>query len=161
MFLGVEVMYELYNPTIQKIETIKLEKRLDDNLEYLQDAPPEYSTFDFNLEPISHPVGTPVPVNELKVPLRPPPWRRRWEVGGYKGIADAWTLATPWYKRKLVVTRFLDNDKYDLIRDFRANPATREHEDAVQREISAFEAQRQREGATKRRILRSAAAATT
>ncbi|TKR92441.1 hypothetical protein L596_007094 [Steinernema carpocapsae] len=64
--LGVEVMYELYNPTILKIETVKLERRLDNDLTYLIDALPEYSTFDFNLEPIAHPAGTPVPVNDTK-----------------------------------------------------------------------------------------------
>ena len=65
--LGVEVMYELYNPTILKIETLKLEKRLDNDLSYLVDALPEYSTFNFNMEPMAHPIGTPVPVNDLKV----------------------------------------------------------------------------------------------
>ncbi|KAI6225618.1 39S ribosomal protein L19, mitochondrial [Aphelenchoides besseyi] len=75
--LGVEVMYELYNPTILKIETIKLEKRLNTDSSYLQDAYPEFSTFDFNLEAVSHPSGSPVPINETKVKLRPPPWRAR------------------------------------------------------------------------------------
>ncbi|KAK6030019.1 ribosomal protein L19 [Ostertagia ostertagi] len=65
--IGVEVMYDLYNPTIRKIETLKLEKRLDNDLSYLIDALPEYSTFDFHMEPISHPAGTPVPVNPIKV----------------------------------------------------------------------------------------------
>lgn len=60
-------MYDLYNPTIRKIETIKLEKRLDNDLSYLIDAQPEFSTYDFNLEPLTHPVGQPVPVNPLKV----------------------------------------------------------------------------------------------
>ena len=83
--LGIEVMYELYTPTILLIEVLKLEKRLDDDLTYLQDALPEYSTFDFNMEPIPHPAGKPVPVNDVKVKLRPPPWRRRWEVHDFKG----------------------------------------------------------------------------
>lgn len=60
-------MYEMYNPTILKIETLKLEKRLDEDLNYLIDALPEYSTFDFDMEPVSHPTGTPVPVNPVKV----------------------------------------------------------------------------------------------
>lgn len=60
-------MYEMYNPTILKIETLKLEKRLDEDLTYLCDALPEYSTFDFNMEPVAHPVGIPIPVNSLKV----------------------------------------------------------------------------------------------
>ncbi|KAK6043301.1 putative ribosomal protein L19 [Cooperia oncophora] len=57
--IGVEVMYDLYNPTIRKIETLKLEKRLDNDLSYLVDALPEYSTFDFHMEPITHPAGNP------------------------------------------------------------------------------------------------------
>ena len=60
-------MYELYNPTLLKIEVIRLEKRLDDDLSYLIDALPEYSTFSFNLEPVVHPAGSPVPVNPIKV----------------------------------------------------------------------------------------------
>ncbi|KAI6179567.1 hypothetical protein M3Y98_00624100 [Aphelenchoides besseyi] len=55
----VIVICELYNPTILKIETIKLEKRLDTDLSYLQDAYPEFSTFDFNLEVDSHTSGSP------------------------------------------------------------------------------------------------------
>lgn len=63
----MEVVYDLYNPTIKKIETLKLEKRLDNDLSYLVDALPEYSTFDFHMEPQAHPAGTPIPVNECKV----------------------------------------------------------------------------------------------
>lgn len=47
---GVEVLYEMYDPAIHKIEVLKLEKRLDDELLYLRDALPEYSTFDSNME---------------------------------------------------------------------------------------------------------------
>ncbi|KHJ97500.1 hypothetical protein OESDEN_02520 [Oesophagostomum dentatum] len=65
--VGVEIMYDLYNPTIRKVETLKLEKRLDNDLSYLVDALPEYSTFDFHMEPIAHPAGMPVPVNPVKV----------------------------------------------------------------------------------------------
>lgn len=60
-------MYEMYNPTITKIEVLKLEKRLDDDLSYLIDAYPEYSTFDMHMEPTAHVPGKPVPVNPLKV----------------------------------------------------------------------------------------------
>lgn len=62
-------MYEMYTPTITKIEVIKLEKRLDDDLSYLIDAYPEYSTFNIHMEPTSHIVGKPVPINPLKVNL--------------------------------------------------------------------------------------------
>ena len=49
---GVEIQYDLYNPTIQSIEVLKLEKRLDDNLTYLQDCPPQYSTIPFDMQPV-------------------------------------------------------------------------------------------------------------
>ncbi|KAI6225773.1 39S ribosomal protein L19, mitochondrial [Aphelenchoides besseyi] len=155
--LGVEVMYELYNPTILKIETIKLEKRLDTDLSYLQDAYPEFSTFDFNLEAVSHPSGSPVPINETKVKLRPPPWRARWELYGYKGIEDSWSQVTPYFKRKFFVTKQLTNFKYDLIHDYREHPQNLEDELLAEEQILDFEARRQREGGTKRQILKSAA----
>lgn len=154
--LGVEIMYELYNPTILKIETIKLERRLDSEMPYLIDALPEYSTFDFNMEPISHPAGIPVPLNPVKVKLRPPPWCHRWELYEFNGIEDSWTQATPWYKRKLPITKIEENFKYDLIRSYRRNPIELEHELSVEKDITDFETRRQQEGATKRKILRSA-----
>lgn len=55
--------YQLYDPIIQKIEVLRLEKRLDDELLYLRDAPNEYSTFDENMETEYLPEGTPVPIN--------------------------------------------------------------------------------------------------
>jgi large subunit ribosomal protein L19 len=60
-------MYEIYNPTIIKIETLVLEKRLDEDLTYLVDALPHYSTFPFNMEPTAHVPGKPVPLNPIKV----------------------------------------------------------------------------------------------
>lgn len=65
--LGVEVLYDMYNPTIQAIEVLKLEKRLDDNLTYLQDCPPEYSAVPFDFVPIKLLPGAKVPVNTIKV----------------------------------------------------------------------------------------------
>lgn len=55
--------YQLYDPTLQKIEVLRLEKRLDDELLYLRDAPNEYSTFDENMEAEYLPEGSPVPLN--------------------------------------------------------------------------------------------------
>lgn len=65
----MEVSYELYNPTITKIEVLKLERRLDDNLAYLRDAPPEYCTFPFDMEPVKLPPGSGVPLNTIQVRL--------------------------------------------------------------------------------------------
>uniref|UniRef100_A0A0N4Z700 Large ribosomal subunit protein bL19m n=1 Tax=Parastrongyloides trichosuri TaxID=131310 RepID=A0A0N4Z700_PARTI len=153
--LGVEVMYELYNPSILKIETLKLEKRLDNDLSYLVDCLPEYSTFDFNLEPIAHPAGAPIPVNETKVELRPPPWTRRWELFDLKGVKDSWNLTTPYFKRKLHKTKINDWRKYDLIADYRENNNNLEHELKVQEEMRNFEKVQHKIGTTKKRILRS------
>uniref|UniRef100_A0A8C9FL82 Large ribosomal subunit protein bL19m n=1 Tax=Pavo cristatus TaxID=9049 RepID=A0A8C9FL82_PAVCR len=62
---GVEICYELYSPRIQEITVLKLEKRLDDNLMYLRDALPEYSTFDMNMKPVPHLDHEEIPVNKV------------------------------------------------------------------------------------------------
>ncbi|XP_053192611.1 39S ribosomal protein L19, mitochondrial [Scomber japonicus] len=76
---GIEICYELYNPRIQNIEVLKLEKRLDENLMYLRDALSEYSTVDPEMKPVPiSPTGE-VPVNKMRVRMRPRPWSKRWE----------------------------------------------------------------------------------
>ncbi|KAK9680129.1 Ribosomal protein L19 [Popillia japonica] len=112
---GVEVLYEMYDPTIIRIEVLRLEKRLDDELLYLRDAPQEYSTFDPNMEIEPHMEGAPVPINTIKVKLKPRPWLERWERKNLKGVEDlglperfykrAGELATPW-------------EKYDLMKQY-------------------------------------------
>ncbi|EFO28397.1 ribosomal protein L19 [Loa loa] len=154
--IGVEIMYEMYTPTITKIEVIKLEKRLDDDLSYLVDAYPEYSTFNIHMEPTSHIVGKPIPINPLKVKLRPPPWTRRWELFDYKGIEDVWSEQTPWYKKKFRRTKITDLRKYDLIADYRQIATDIDEELLIEQEMLDFETQKQQAGATKRKILRSA-----
>ncbi|KFD64099.1 hypothetical protein M514_12653 [Trichuris suis] len=84
---GFEVRYDLYNPTLVSIEVLKLEKRLDDELLYLRDALPKYSTFPFDMEAQPHQPGTPVPVNELKV--RFAPWNKFDLISEYKVNATA------------------------------------------------------------------------
>ncbi|CAH2245737.1 39S ribosomal L19, mitochondrial [Pelobates cultripes] len=76
---GVEMRYELYNPRILEIQVLKLEKRVDDNLMYLRDALPEYSTFDFNMKPVTRLSEEDIPVNQLKVKMKPRPWSKKWE----------------------------------------------------------------------------------
>uniref|UniRef100_A0A915MQ32 Large ribosomal subunit protein bL19m n=1 Tax=Meloidogyne javanica TaxID=6303 RepID=A0A915MQ32_MELJA len=118
--LGVEVMFEIYNPTILKIETLLLEKRLDEDLTYLVDALPEYSTFSFNMESTSHPVGKPVPVNPLKVKLKPPPWLRPWFIYEVNGIEDSFTGSTPWFKRKFLQhADLMCLKRFDIIKHYR------------------------------------------
>lgn len=115
---GVEVKYEMYDPSIQKIEVIRLEKRLDEKLFYLRDALPEYSTFAENMEPEILAEGRDVPINELQVKLKPRPWLEKWERQELKGVSNidenitdklrqrAEARATPWVK-------------YDLMADYR------------------------------------------
>jgi len=76
---GVEIMYQMYSPNIQRIETLKLERRLDDELYYLRDAAPEHSKVPLDMEPELLAEGQRVPLNEQVVPLREQPWSRRWE----------------------------------------------------------------------------------
>jgi len=83
--LGVEIVYELYNPTITKIEVLKLERRLDDNLAYLRDAPAEFSTFPFDMEPVKLPPGSGVPLNTIQVPITNTHWQYKWERYDLKG----------------------------------------------------------------------------
>lgn len=64
---GVEICYELYSPRIQKIEVLKLEKRLDDNLMYLRDALPEYSTVNPDMKPVLLSDVDEVPVNMVSL----------------------------------------------------------------------------------------------
>lgn len=59
--------YELYDPTIQSIQVLRLEKRLDEKLFYLRDALPEYCTFPLDMDPELLPEGAPVPVNTVQV----------------------------------------------------------------------------------------------
>lgn len=64
--VGVEICFELYNPRMRKIEVLKLERRLDDNLMYLRDALPEYSSFDFDMQPVHYEITGDVPVNPVR-----------------------------------------------------------------------------------------------
>jgi large subunit ribosomal protein L19 len=77
---GVEIRYDLYNPTIRTIDVLKLEKRLDDRLFYLRDALPEFSTFSFDMEQEVRAPGAEVPLNPIKVTMKPFPWTQHWEV---------------------------------------------------------------------------------
>lgn len=65
-FSGVELKLELYDPRLQKIEVLRLEKRLDTHLRYLRDAPPEYSTFPLDMKAEIRRTDE-VPINRIKV----------------------------------------------------------------------------------------------
>lgn len=115
---GVEVQYDMYDPTLQKVEVLRLEKRLDDKLYYLRDALPEYSTFDVKMEAEIFPEGEPVPVNPVKVKLRPRPWVQRWELKGLKGIANIRELITDKMERKAIKLE-TPWEEYDLMKQYR------------------------------------------
>ena len=76
---GVEFMIDLYAPTVKEIEVLRLEKRLDEELYYLRDAPLEYSTFDPDMLAEQLPDGQPCPLNDIVVPIPPGHWNQKWE----------------------------------------------------------------------------------
>lgn len=139
---GVEVRYNLYDPAIRKIDCLKLEKRLDNELYYLRDAPLEYSTFPFDMESEMIPDGYSVPVNKIKVPLKPQPWSQKWELLDLKGVTGvvvnqkrekkAKAFAKPW-------------EKYDLMKIYRETIPEEEQIEIfsnVHREIRQLEVQK-------------------
>ncbi|KAJ8711651.1 hypothetical protein PYW08_008605 [Mythimna loreyi] len=115
---GVEVRYDLYDPTVHSIQVLRLEKRLDEKLLYLRDALPEYSTFPFDMDPEILPDGTPVPVNPVQVKLKPRPWLERWERQELQGVSNI----EEHLKEKDRVRRELRKEpweKYDLMKQYR------------------------------------------
>lgn len=68
---GIEFMYELYSPVVQKVEVIRLRKHVDEDMYYLRDAVYEYQTYPQDMEPEILPEGVPVPIEETVVPLKP------------------------------------------------------------------------------------------
>ncbi|GJQ78800.1 mRpL19 [Trypoxylus dichotomus] len=112
---GVEILYEMYDPTLIKIEVLRLEKRLDDELLYLRDALPEYSTFNPSMEADPLPEGAPIPINPIKVKLKPRPWLERWERKNLKGVEDL-GLPERFYKRAEELAK--PWEKYDLMKQY-------------------------------------------
>lgn len=145
---GVEVKYELYDPTIQKIELILLEKRLDEKMYYLRDAPLEYSTFDENMDVKHHPEGEPVPLNPLKVTLRPRPWMQRWERKYFKGIKQESIdeHITDKMRKQVIDNDIREWDYWDLMKQYRRTIPEEEQNQIyaeIQPELSRLRKQRQ------------------
>lgn len=113
---GVEIMYDMYSPMLLKIEVLRLEKRLDANLRYLRDALLEYSTFPLDMEPEPHQEGTPVPINPLKVKMKPLPWTERWELKELKGVMELELPEIIWKRAAKVATPW---EKFDLMKEYR------------------------------------------
>ena len=90
---------------------------MDPHLRYLRDAPAEYSTVPFDLEPEYLIEGAPVPVNDIKVPLNGFPWIERYEIQELKGIAINFTINT---RRAARARAFAKPwEKYDLMKQYR------------------------------------------
>ncbi|XP_072302868.1 large ribosomal subunit protein bL19m [Eucyclogobius newberryi] len=115
---GVEICYELYNPRIQQVEVLKLEKRLDDNLLYLRDALPEYSTVDPNMKPVTAPSTGEVPFNKLQVKMRPKPWSKRWERPKYNVQGIAFDLILSAEKLEHAQKWAMPWVEYDMLREY-------------------------------------------
>jgi large subunit ribosomal protein L19 len=116
---GIEVEYDLYDPAIQKVECLKLEKRMDKDLRYLRDAKPEYSTIDLNMEPEIHAEGAPVPINKTVVEMKPWPWFQKWERFNLKGVEELDKYLNLWRKQQKVKHE-TPWEKYDLMKQYRA-----------------------------------------
>ncbi|KAK6641327.1 hypothetical protein RUM44_013036 [Polyplax serrata] len=113
---GVEILYNVYSPLIQKIEVLKLEKRLDEELFYLRDAPNEYSTVPFDMQPEYRDEKSPVPLNTIKVKINPRPWFQKYEIMNLKGI-ELPPLPEKLYKRaKQLATPWVEYDLMDMYR---------------------------------------------
>ena len=50
--IGVEMMFELYSPTLHEIKVLKLERRRRAKLYYLRDKPLKFSTVNEKMEPV-------------------------------------------------------------------------------------------------------------
>ncbi|TGZ70157.1 hypothetical protein CRM22_003352 [Opisthorchis felineus] len=128
---AVEIKYELYNPTLQSLEVLLLEKRLDQNLLYLRDAPLQESRVPFDMAPVPHSSNTPVPVNPKKVKLLPPPWKFQWFLHGYRGIdPSALDYLTP-KQLAQVNDKLTLVDRYDLMKMYRSRPCLEDRQEAL------------------------------
>ncbi|XP_047358006.1 39S ribosomal protein L19, mitochondrial [Vespa velutina] len=123
---GVEVLFNMYDPSLQKIDCLRLEKRLDNELFYLRDAPLEYSTFPFDMDAELLPEGASVPINDIKVPLNPRPWLERWERKELKGVTNIIVGQT---RRQKVAAHATPWEKYDLMKIYRETIPEEEQRD--------------------------------
>ncbi|XP_017267326.1 39S ribosomal protein L19, mitochondrial [Kryptolebias marmoratus] len=134
---GVEICYELYNPRVQNIEVLKLEKRLDDNLMYLRDALPEFSTVDPEMKPVPFSPSEEVPVNKRKVLMRPRPWSKHWELPKFKiqGIQFSHCM-TP-KQIEFVQKKYGEPwREYDMLKEYDTSKLEEEILEEVQQEMS-------------------------
>jgi len=127
---GAEIRYDLYSPLLLKIEVLKLEKRLDDELLYLRDAAAEHSTVPFDMEPVTLPPGATVPLNTIKVKLNPMPWDRRWEIMNLKGVEE-YELSAKKKERASHPQIHKTWEKHDLMLQYRSSINEKETEEIM------------------------------
>jgi len=128
--IAVEVPYDMYNPLIQSIQVLRLEKRPDEHVLYLRDALPEYSTFPFDMQVEPTPPGAPVPVNMTKVKMKAHPWSKRWQnhqMYGIQGIG-IYENFNEFAKKKFHKTKFMHDKKYDIVGQYRRDTTLRDQE---------------------------------
>lgn len=144
---GVEINYRIYSPIVQSIEVLKLEKRLDDQLYYLRDAPHEYSTFPFDMEAEYHPDDAPVPINTMIVKLNPPPWIFKYQLMNLRGVE--FELNNPYLENK--ARKFKEKhawEKYDLMDQYRSNIPEEEQKEIfseISEQLKEYEVKQKRE----------------
>lgn len=85
---------------------------------YLRDALPEYSTFPVDMEAELLPEGSPVPVNDIQVVMKPHPWLEKWERQNLKGIKDLFLIINQKRRRASIKTA-TPWEKYDLMKIYR------------------------------------------
>lgn len=155
---GIEVKYQLYDPTIQKIELLLLEKRLDEKLYYLRDAPLEYSQIDVNMEAKYHPEDQPVPINDIQVTLRPRPWMKRWEREQLKGVKlESINEHITDKMRKQLKLREKPWERFDLMKEYRKTIPDEEQQQIyseIYPELSKLRQQRQIQQKRSRSIIK-------
>ena len=139
---GIEIRYDLYNPTIRSIEVLKLEKREDPHLFYLRDAEPEYSTIPFDMEPEIRKEDDPVPVNKIKVKMLPYPWSKIWfqqypELVGFEKLENVPSNGFEISRKKKELEKY---DKFDLMKEYRSHVPEEEQLD-IWKKVSAHEEQ--------------------
>ncbi|XP_077367157.1 LOW QUALITY PROTEIN: large ribosomal subunit protein bL19m [Festucalex cinctus] len=133
---GVEICYELYSPRIREIQVLKLEKRLDDNLMYLRDALPEYSTVDPEMKPVPISPTEEVPLNKLKVRMRPRPWSKRWERPKFDIQGIRFDLYMSPARMELAQKWARPWQEYDMLREYDTSKLEEQIDSEIQQEMS-------------------------
>lgn len=165
------MMYSLYSPSVVRVEVLRLERRLDDELLYLRDALPEYSTIPLDMEPELLADGETVPLNDVVVKMKPKPWTRKWEkyrdvLRGFEvdpegcGFSARDLKAMEVFEASMNPGWQLKVAKYDLMRQYRSTIPV-EEQDAIWQEVGDELEARDEEVkrlAIRRQLLRSTGA---